>query len=734
MGWNEVEPGTMNTQAKVPPPPPGFELEELPRRAQSAMPPPPPGFVIEGAPSHPEFDGSHIPGYDPQTGMANRPAPSRNTIGGKLDTVVRGAADVATFGMADELAAAGDAALNPIFGTGNDGGSFSERYNANLPEQRATDQRDEQERFGYRLGGQVAGGVGGGVALAQRGFSLAANAAKSGKGWFARMLGGAADGGLMAGAYGAGSGESAADRTQKGLDAIPLGIAFGSAGETLATAGGAAYRRAFQGASDAAPGVNPAANVADADQFGIPLSRAQATRSIPQSNIENQLRSQGSMSAFDQAQREAVGSSVGNVQSRIAGNAPVIPGQSAAYETVPAALRGKRDALKAASQDAYEASVNNPDVLVSGEAVAAIPGFIRGSLDERQILIDPMYHQGASRAMSFIDDYILRMPKPGGDIRDVQAQLRWVENLRAGLRKNYPPVGQDAPALKAISSAIDDWTDEVFERGLVSADDDVLEQLKTARAKWSEYRSMADPRSKTGGKINPQYEAQRAIRNVMDKDLSPEEIGQYLWGSSVANPKNTSFMTAQLLRKTLGPDSSEWNGIRQSFWLRATRAGDEALSPVKIANNLDSLLNGQGSGVAKTLFSEAERDLMRKYAGVMRNLSPAKEGFNNSNTANRLMPALARYGTAIVGALAGGGGMASGLGPLEAIGTAALATGTLRGAGAAAQASRAATATRAPIPVNPSGTGGATLRGGSVPLVLGQERRNPLEITVTPRR
>jgi hypothetical protein len=721
----------MNALANVPPPPPGFELEGAPRRAQPAVPPPPPGFVIEGAaPSHPEFDGSHIPGYDPQTGLVNRPSPSRNSLSGKIDTVVRGAADVATFGMADELAAAGDAALNPIFGTGNDGGSFTERYNANLPEQRATDQADEQERFGYRLGGQVGGGVGGGVALAQRGFSLAANAAKSGKGWFARMLGGAADGGLMAGAYGAGSGEGARDRYERSVEAAPLGMALGGVGETLATAGGAAFRRAFQGAGEAAPGVNPAANVADADQFGIPLSRAQATRSVPQSNIENQLRSQGSMSAFDQAQREALGSSVGSVQSRIAGNAPIIPRQSAAYESVPTALRGKRDRLKAASQDAYEASVNNPDVLVSGDAVAAIPGFIRGSLEESQILIDPMYHQGASRAMSFIDDYIGRMPKPGGDIRDVQAQLRWVENLRAGLRKNFPPIGQDAPALKAISSAIDDWTDEVFERGLVSADDDVLEQLKTARAKWSEYLSMADPKSKRGGKINPQYEAQRAIRNIMDKDLSPEEIGQYLWGSSVSSPKNTSFMTAQELRRTLGADSPEWNGIRQSFWLRATRAGDEALNPTQIAKNLEGLLNGQGNGVAQTLFSEGERDLMRKYASVMRNLSPAREGFNNSNTANRLMPALARYGTAIVGALAGGGGMMSGLGPLEAIGTAALATGALRGTGAAAQASRAATATRAPIPVNPSGAGGATLRGGSVPLVVGQERRKPLEITV----
>ncbi|MGO4842669.1 hypothetical protein AB4144_61405, partial [Rhizobiaceae sp. 2RAB30] len=93
------------------------------------------------------------------------------------------------------------------------------------------------------------------------------------------------------------------------------------------------------------------------------------------------------------------------------------------------------------------------------------------------------------------------MPKPGGEVKDVQAQLRWIENLRATLGKNFPPIGPDAPALGAIKGAIEDWTDEVFERGLVSASDDVLDQLKTARAKWSEYKGLIDPKAKRGGRI-----------------------------------------------------------------------------------------------------------------------------------------------------------------------------------------------------------------------------------------
>lgn len=655
---------------------------------------------------------------DPVSGEAKAPQPAGDPTA--FDALGYSLSQGVTLGFGDEIAA----------GLQTGGGLWGD-YGGALSQERANLGAVQQKYPWLSLGGEVAGGVATGGGLAKGGLSLAAHAAKSGKGWFTRLLGGMGDAGLQTAAYGFGKGEGLEDRTRRALDAIPLGMALGAGGEALAMGAGAAFKRVFQGAGDVAQGVNPAANVEDAAQFGIPLSRAQATRSIPQANIENQLRSQGSMAPFDQAQRQAVEQSVGNVQSRLAGSNPVIPGQSAAYEALPGALRGKRDALKAASQDAYDASVNNADVLVSGDAVRVLPNFVRSKLAADQILVDPMYHTGAARALSFIDDYIGRMPQVGGDVQGVQAQLRWVENLRSGLRKNFPPMGQDAPALKAISSAIDDWTDEVFEGGYVNASDDVLQELKTARAKWSEYRSMAEPKSKTsGGRLNPQYEAQRAIRNIMDKDMSPEEIGQYLFGSSVAAPKNTSFMTAQELRRHLGPDSQEWNAIRQSFWLRATRAGDEVLSPVKIAKNLDGLLNGNGKGVAQTLFSEAERDLISKYAGVMRNLSPAREGFNNSNTANRLMPALARYGSAIMGALSGGGGMAAGLDPLTAIGVGAVTSGALRGAGALAKASKVATATSTPAPVNPSGVGAGLLRGGTSTGAGMIEKRKPLELTI----
>lgn len=80
-------------------------------------------------PQHPAFDPANVPGgvpgYDAKTGMVSQPAPLSRSI----DSAVRGAADALTFGLADEIAAAGGAATGI-------GGTFGD-YSGNLERQRA---------------------------------------------------------------------------------------------------------------------------------------------------------------------------------------------------------------------------------------------------------------------------------------------------------------------------------------------------------------------------------------------------------------------------------------------------------------------------------------------------------------------------------------------------------------------------------------------------------------------
>lgn len=165
---------------------------------------------------------------------------NRNSALGKADSVARGAADMMSLGFADEIAAGGDALFNPIFGTGNDGASIGERYDRNLNQQRATDAADSENRFGYRLTGQAAGALGGGIGLAKSGLSLAQNAANAGQG-LGRVAGmSAVDGGLLGLGQGFGSGEGGLENrlVNSGKGAAIGGVIGGAA--PLAIAGGLA--------------------------------------------------------------------------------------------------------------------------------------------------------------------------------------------------------------------------------------------------------------------------------------------------------------------------------------------------------------------------------------------------------------------------------------------------------------------------------------------------------------
>lgn len=693
---------------RIPPPPPGFVLETQ-SDASGVIPPPPPGFVLESEMAPKTMSGAPV-GYQDSDAVRGSRAFAQNF------------ADIVTFGLADE-AAAGIGAL-----AGQLPGGHGKSYEELLAEVREQGREDAAAHPYKALGGSVAGGIAGGAAMVKGGVSMAGRAAEGGMGWLsnlitqhgARIVGGGIDGGVAAGLYGFGSGEGTKDRIERAAYNIPLGVGLGMAGEGAATLLGKGYNALFRGADDVADGVNAAANVKAAGEFDIPLSRAQATRSVAQANIEDQLRSQGAMGRFDARQREAVNRAASGIQSRIAGDTPLIQSADEAYGGVQQALRGKRDALKAASRDAYARSIDDPSVMVPGEAVAALPSFIRGRLAQENLIVDPMYHQGAAKALTYIDDYLSRMPKPGGDIKSVQAQLKWVENLRAGLRRNFPPIGQDAPALRQISRAVDEWNDAIFNHGLVSGSDEVLETLKTARAQWSEYKNLINPKAKNAGQINPAYAAQARVRDIIQKEMSPDEIGRYLFGSSVAAPKNDSFVTALELRKHLGPNSPEWNAVRQSFWLRATRAGDQMFNPDRIAKNIDSFVR-DNKGVASVLFSPKEMEEMGKFSATLKMLSPAKEGRNASNTANRLIPMLRGYGQNIMGMLGMGGGVAAGAEPLSALGIGAVTSGLAKGANALRQSSLVDAATNVPIPRRPTGQISGAVRGVAAPMV---EKRN----------
>lgn len=136
-----------------------------------------------------------------------------------IDAAVRGAADTASLGFADEIAA-GAGAVTGI------GGEFG-NYGGNLEMQRAIDEEDATVNPTSRLAGQVAGGVGLGSTLVRNGLSFAGNAVKAGHGLMRTAAGSAADGAILGALQGFGSGEGVEDRAYSSAVGSGIGGALG---------------------------------------------------------------------------------------------------------------------------------------------------------------------------------------------------------------------------------------------------------------------------------------------------------------------------------------------------------------------------------------------------------------------------------------------------------------------------------------------------------------------------
>ncbi|MFI3905660.1 hypothetical protein [Ochrobactrum sp. S1502_03] len=165
-------------------------------------------------------------GFNPQP--IEQPADERDSILGRVDAAVRGAADTLTFGFSDEIAAG----LGTGFGMLGD-------YDQELARQRGIDASDSENRFGYRLGGQLAGGVTSGVGLAKNGLSLGANAINNGAGLGKVALASGIEGAGLGGLHGFGSGEGVEGRIGSGtVGAIGGGIIGAAAPVAIAGASG----------------------------------------------------------------------------------------------------------------------------------------------------------------------------------------------------------------------------------------------------------------------------------------------------------------------------------------------------------------------------------------------------------------------------------------------------------------------------------------------------------------
>lgn len=561
--------------------------------------------------------------------------------------------------FADEIAGGLAGAVDSFRGNvlGEEGRSFPGGYNR-IRNRVNADYEAFKERHPYAsIALEAAGSIPGSVALPL-------GAAARGAGLLEKTARGAAAGGLMGTAYGAGHGENFEDRAYNAAATGALGFGVGGAFPNVGRMVGKGLKVvANRNRPAPAPGIDPAQRVADAETFGIPLTQGQRTGNLVQTAEEEALRhasrGQGpanTMQEFARRQSDAAATARQGMQDQFAGTGAPINTADEAGEAATGAIRGRAADLRKESQRQY-AKAEAADPVIRADHVRQVKEDFVKRLVATNFPFDDKLHPTAFKALQEIDR-LAAIPDVGGS--SIQGMsLKGIETVRRRMLVTKGTNPDDMRAMKLVRDTFDEWLDDAVDRKLFDGDPTGLVALKEARASWSKYRALTNP--KTGD------DAGRIVSKMVKNDVTGQEVGNWLFGSSIINPPATTVRVARRLKKELGTDNDAWSAIRQAAWIRMTKGKDgQELGPQALASAIHGFVDGRGKALARELFAPEELSLMRKFANVQRTLVPDPRATNPSKSSYGLARALQPIVTGLASAL----GFQSG-GVVGAIGAAA---------------------------------------------------------------
>jgi hypothetical protein len=457
---------------------------------------------------------------------------------------------------------------------------------------------------------------------------------------------------------------------------------FGSKGQEVLIS---AYKNLGSSFAKEAERVTGAARSAEAG--GIPLTTGQATGDVRQIAKEEAMRqgarggiAQKIMQKFEEGQKAAVGQRATAIGEEIA-PASTVATQTEAGGMLFETLRAKQKELKGAASKAYN-ETDLRTLAIPTETTSTLTSKISDAIKQGDFILNKENTPAAANAYDALVNIIPKVDKAN----ITQINLKSLESTRRTLGQYYKAAANDADrtAVSVLTKQFDDWLDDTVTKGLASGDVDQLAKLKDARTLSRDYfnKFKVDPRS-------ADVDAQKVIDKIVSKDLTPVETMNYLFGAAKLGDNQTAVRTAKKFKEIFGENSPEFDEFRRAAYLRLVQDTQGNIKPAsKIVGEVDELILGRGSALAKEIFTpEQTRSLRQFRSAISKTLTPA-EATNPSKTGYEI----ARLGEDIFK----GVGIISALGGDVGTGAAITAAGGVlkpaRGAMQAFQATRGVTA------------------------------------------
>ena len=407
-----------------------------------------------------------------------------------------------------------------------------------------------------------------------------------------------------------------------------------------------------------------AARTAGANEFGIPLSKGQATGDMSQLAFEEAARNEarGAMAGdtvrrFDQRQAGAIANARNTIAEEIGG--PITTtSQNELMDDVLQGVRGAAARDKAAVDAAYDAARGSGTVVKTSAVQSAGTG-VRQTLDRQGIVINDVSSPYAAAALKAVDDMVslkgalanktaTGAVEQGAEVAGVSmAGIDAVRQQIGRLAQNAPP--QDRRAVYAVQRAFDKWLDNSADAGLLEGTKEGIELFKAAR---QARRSYATKYEATGRDAD----AGRVIERMLDSDVTPVEVANWLIGSAKAGERGESVRVAARLRGILGKDSPEMGQLKQAVWFKITNTaadGTPLTGPEAVARRIREFTSGRGEPYAKVLFSGDELGRMSRFAASIQQTVTPRNVRNPSGSGHEAARVL-QEGAKQIGALVGG--------------------------------------------------------------------------------
>lgn len=476
---------------------------------------------------------------------------------------------------------------------------------------------------------------------------------------------------------------NAADAEVRGNDpttGAEIGGALGALGPVAGRVAGAVAQGAGRLIRGGTPPAVPS-NVFNVAGVDVPVSTGQATGDVATQMMENSALRGGEGQApqrvaeqfFRGEQAPAVEQARANIGEGFGGGlGNVIDNPQEAGQLIGEGVRSAEQASRQGYQGLYNQALSQPGE-IHASAFEGIGQKIKGALSLRQnpVIIDDVTTPIASRAIQDIDNNISQLKiqnraDPFGQPNPENVtgiNLQGVDQVRKRLTAFASATERGSADQRAMRSVINEFDNNVegaISNGLFTGDDAALDALKQARAAYSQHQQLF--RSQGAGD-----DVGRAMERIVGRNggegATPTEVANYLYGASKVGASGLSVRLAQRMQQVLGEDSPEWAALRQGLWSRLSQAteGTTEMGPQKLAGRINEFLNGSGAPLAQTVFSPAERGLMRQFAALQQQLTPKPGTVNYSNTAPVLRMlttnTLKGISLALGGAAAGPAGM-----------------------------------------------------------------------------